>query len=150
MKLTDLFPNLPKIILNNTEYELKYATRAMLQLEIDYPSQVVGDQEITSQERILTVLNSAFTQMKTIDLVNLLYAGLIHTGSFKKETLVDAMQPYDFNTYMGHIVSAWRLCKATPEQLEKMEVMAAASKSKKKADQEITAVSMPTIESNAG
>ena len=148
MKITELFPELPKIILNSTEHELKYSTRAMLQLEIDYPDQTIEDKEITSQERIMTALNSGFTKMKTTDLVNLLYAGLIHTGSFKKETLIDAMQPYDFPTYIDHILTAYQLSKSTPEQLEKMEVMATTSKSKKKAEVEITEANTPIIESS--
>ena len=100
MKITELFPELPAVILNGVEYDLKFSTRAMLQLEIDYPDQVVADVVATSQERIMTALNSGFTRMKTVDLVNLLYAGLVHTKSFKKETLIDAMAMHDFPTYI--------------------------------------------------
>ena len=149
MKLTELFPDLPSVVLNAVEYEVKYATRATLQLEKDYPDQTIEDKEITSQERILTALNSGFTKMKTIDLVNLLYAGLTHTKTFSKETLIDSMQPRDFQLYINHIITAYQLSKSTPEQLEKMEIMAQQNKSKKKAEQEITEANTPTTESNA-
>ena len=87
--------------------------------------------------------------MKTIDLVNLLYAGVAHTKTFTKDSLIDAMQPNDFPVYINHIITAYQLSKATSEQLEKMEVMAQANKSKKKMDQEITEVNTPTTELNA-
>jgi len=144
MKITELFPELPAVMLNSKEYELKFATRAILQLEIEYPDQAIEGGIITSQERILNALNSGFTRMKTADLVNLLHAGLAHTKAFNKETLIDAMQPYDFPLYINHIITAYQLSKSTPEQLEKMEVMAQANKSKKKMEKGTTVPNTPT------
>lgn len=149
MRLDDLFPEMPQLILNGIKQEVKFTTRSLLQLERDYPDQTIDSKEITSQERIIAALNSGFTMMKTTDLVNLLYAGLINNGTFNKETLIDAMQLCDFPIYIDHIITAYQLSKSTPEQLEKMEVMAAANKSKKKMDQEIMQASTPTIGSSA-
>ncbi|EIW20711.1 MULTISPECIES: hypothetical protein [Pelosinus] len=147
MKLTELFPDMPKVILNGKEYEVIFNTRSMRQLEFDYPDKIQDGKEITSPELILNALNSAFGMMKTTDLINLLHAGLIHTNQFNKETLVDAMQPCFFPVYMDHIILAYQLSKSTPEQLEKMEVMSAVNGSKKKMDQEeIMPPNMPTIE----
>jgi len=147
MTLDELFPEMPILTLNGTKQELKFTTRSLLQLEKDYPDQTVNGKEISSQERIITALNSGFSMMKTTDLVNLLYAGLINNGTFNEETLVDAMQVCDFPVYIDHIITAYQLSKSTPEQLEKMEVMAAANKSKKKMEVETMDQNMPIIES---
>jgi len=147
MDLVTLFPEMPQLTLNGIKQEVKFTTRSLLQLERDYPDQTIDGKEITSQERIMTALNSGFTMMKTHDLVNLLYAGLINNGTFNKETLVDAMQVCDFPIYIEHIITAYQLSKSTPEQLEKMEVMAAANKSKKKMEVETMQENMPIIES---
>ncbi len=146
MKLTELFPDMPKVILNDKEYEVIFNTRSMRQLEYDYPDKMQDGKEITSPELILNALNSAFGMMKTTDLINLLHAGLIHTNQFNKETLVDAMQPCYFPVYMDHIILAYQLSKSTPEQLEKMEVMSAVNGSKKKMEEEIMPQNMPIIE----
>lgn len=148
MKLTELFPDMPKVILNGKEYEIIFNTRSMLQLEVDYPDKIHEGKEITSPELILNALNSAFSMMKTTDLINLLHAGLIHTKEFNKEMLADAIQPCYFPVYMDHIVLAYQLSKSTPEQIEKMEVMSAASGSKKKIVQEIMPENTPTTELN--
>lgn len=151
MKLSDLFPSLPKLILGGKECELKFTTRSMLQLEKDYPEKIVKDKIVTTEEQIITALNSGFTGMKPTDIVNLLYAGLIHTKSFAdKEILVDAMEPCYFPDYIHNILMAFRLSKMTPEQQEKLEVMNQTSKSKKKEPaQETTPESTPSIDLNA-
>lgn len=149
MKLSELFPDMPSIVLNGKQYELIYNTRAMLQLEKDYPDQIIDDKEINSADRILKILNSMFTGMKTTDLVNFLHAGLLHTKAFSKESLIDAMSTHYFNIYIENIFTAYTLSKSTPEQKEKMEVMAAANGSKKKMDQEITVESTHITALNA-
>jgi len=148
LNLSTLFPDLPKITLNGTEQELKFTTRSLLQLEKDYPDQTIDGKEKTSQELILNALNSGFSMMKTTDLVNLLYAGLIHNKSFdNKESLIDAMETHAFPVYIDHILTAYQLSKSTPEQIEKMEVMAQANGSKKKTKKETLQENTPTTES---
>ncbi len=155
MKLTELFPELEIITLNGKEYEVKYTTWSMVQLERDYPDQIINNKETSSPERIMKALNSGFTQMKTTDLIDLLYAGICHEYEEKKppimtkEQLINAMQPCFFPTYIDHILTAYQLSKNTPEQLEKMEVMVATNGSKKKTENEILQENMPTIEQSA-
>lgn len=133
MKLTELFPDVPQLTLEGKDYELKYAMRAILQLAKDYPEKMVNDKKITTNEQIVDVLNSGITGMKPEDMVNMLYAGLIYTKAFKtKDELIDVMEPCYFSDYISNILLAYRVSQMTPEQREKMEVMAATSKSKKK------------------
>lgn len=148
MKLTELFPELPILKLGGKEYELKHTTRSMIQLERDYPDITVDGKEKLTQERIITAINSIFTGMKHTDAANFLYAQLLHTNEFNnKEKLIDVMETNQFNTYIDNIFCAYKLSTLTPEQIEKMEVMAKINGAKKKPEVEITQVNMPSLES---
>lgn len=150
MTLFELFPDMPKITFNKIEYELKFDMRSMIQFYIDYPEKIVDEKEITTEDQLCDILNIAYEKMKMnpVDLVNFLHAGLKYTKSFNKESLMDAMMPCFYYDYIHNILLAWQLSKSTPEQLEKMEVMAQANKSKKKAEVEITPANTPITESN--
>ena len=140
MKLTELFPKIVKIKIQGQEYEVKFGTRAILQLERDYPE----------LEQLAKAFQAAFTGMKAKDLINFLIAGLIHTKEFAdKEVLIDAIEPKDFPKYADAIVSAYMQAKSTPEQLEKLQVMAEANGSKKNAVKETTPENGPSTESSA-
>ena len=140
MRLSELFPKKALITLQGNEYEVKITTRAALQLEHDYDS----------QEKIQQVFASALSNMKTSDLVNVLYAGLLHTKAFHtKEYLLDVMDVKDHSTYIDAIINACVNAAPLAEQLEKMEVIAATSKVKKNEPSEITGRNTPFIARSA-
>jgi len=121
MKLSELFPAMPKVTISGIEYEIKFNTRAVLQLEKDYPN----------QEELANVMKSVISGIKVSDLINVLFAGLLHTKGFKdKDSLIDAIEPINFNSYADAILSAYMLSSVSPEQLEKLEVLSADSKKK--------------------
>lgn len=139
MKLSELFPELVKIQIQGKEYEVKFGTRAVLQLERDYPDPA----------QMLKALQSTVTGMKAADLINFLFAGLLHTKAFPdKEILIDAIEPQDLSAYAEAIVAAYMQSKATPEQLEKLEVMAEVSEVKKKPGSETTPPNGPSTALN--
>lgn len=153
MKLSELFPKGAKVTIQGQEYELRFNTRAILQLEYDYPDKELSDGEkektITSQRQISDVIAKALGGgMRTADLVNLLYADLLHTKAFpNKDSIIDAIEPCDFAQYADAIFYSYMQAQRTPEQIEKLEIMSAASK-KKPAD-ETTAASGHSIELSA-
>lgn len=135
MKLSELFPAMPKVTISDVEYEIKLNTRAVLQLEKDYPN----------QEELTNVMKSVFSGIKVSDLINVLFAGLLHTKGFKdKDSLIDAIEPINFNSYADAILSAYILSSVSQEQLEKLEVLSAESK--KKEEPETLQANMPSIE----
>lgn len=150
MKLAELFPDLIKIKIQGKEYELKYGTRALLQMEKDYPDRKEREKLITmsfadDSDRPQIVIGS------TTDLINLLHAGLLHTKAFSdKEVLTDAIEPRDFNDYVNAVFAAFMQARATPEQLEKLQVMAEANGAKKNEAKETSPVSGLSTESSAG
>ncbi len=151
MKLSELFPRKATITIQGQEYEVKINTRASLQLEYDYPDKVVDGKEVTSQAQIQKVFASALSNMKTVDLVNVLFAGLLHTKAFRtKDNLVDAMDIAEHATYIDAIINACVNASPLPEQLEKLDIMAATSKVKKNELSETTAQNTPSIGPSAG
>jgi hypothetical protein len=151
MKLTELFPEAVKVKILDKEYSVVFGTRALIQLERDYPD----EKKRAGLLRILPDKKEENPQMQlkiggTVDLVNLLYAGLLHTKAFPdKDLLIDAIEPRDYPDYINAIFSAFINSQATPEQLEKMEVLAESSKSKKNEEPAITVQSMPSIDQSA-
>lgn len=132
MKLTELFPELIKINIQDKQYELKFNTRAILQMEQDYPD---------AKEREKLILmdgtdkkgNPLIEIRSTSDLINLLYAGLLHTKAFTdKDTLTDAIEPVHFGAYTNAVFAAFMQARLTPEQMEKLEVMSEANPKKNK------------------
>lgn len=122
MKLSELFPELVKVKIQGIEYELKFGTRAVIQLERDYQE----------PDKLADAFQSTFAGMKAVDLINFLYAGLLQTKVFTdKEMIIEAIEPKDFAAYSDAIVSAYIRSRATPEQLEKLEVMNEANGTKK-------------------
>lgn len=151
MKLSELFPQGPKVIIQGKEYELKFSTRAVLQFEMDYPDTVIDDKKVTTQQQTAKVLGSVLSGIKAADLIDVLYASLLHTKAFKdKDSLIDAMDPKDFGSYADAVFNAYFLSNATPEQLEKLEVMSQTNGAKKNEDSAIMPKSGPSIVSNAG
>lgn len=151
MKLSELFPKNAIITLQGQEYEVKINTRATLQLEHDYPDKVVEGKEVSSQTQLQRVFASALSNMKSIDMVNVLFAGLLHTKAFKtKDELIDAMEIHDHELYTGAIISACVNSTLTPEQLEKLEVMQVTSKAKKNELSETTEQNTPSTVQSAG
>ena len=146
MKLTELFPQLIKIKIQENEYPLKFGTRAVIQMEHDYPD----EKERASLLKIQQVDKDAQPVVKvrsTEDLVNLLYAALLHTRAFPdKDSVIDTIEPPDYGDYINAIFAAFMQARATPEQLEKLQVMTELSDSKKNKQVGITQVSMPSTE----
>lgn len=143
MKLSELFPRRAKIEIQGKEYELRFNTRAILQLERDYPDKKVAadgeEREISSALQVAEIVGAALHgKMKTSDMVNLLYAELLHTKVFpSKETLIDAIEPKDFSRYVDGIVYAHITAQLAREQVEKLEVLAEANGAKKNEANEI-------------
>lgn len=141
MKLTELFPELIKIKIQNKEYELKFNTRAVLQMEKDYPD--VKDREaLISMAGVDKKKQPIIAIKDTQALIDLLYAGLLHTKAFAdKDTLTDAIEPRDFGDYTNAVFAAFMQAKLTPEQMEKLEVMDQVNPSKKNIAGETTPAS---------
>ena len=137
MKLSELFPVEPKINLGGKDYELIYNTRAVLQLERDYPDITDGDRVIeSSPHRIAVITGSLLTSVKATDIINLVYAMLLHTKEFpNKDVLIDLLDVGSFDDYCSAAFVAIVNAKITDEQREKLEVLAAQAK--KKATKEI-------------
>lgn len=134
MKLTELFPEMPTVTIGDIKYEVKFNTRAILQLEKDYPNP--GD--------LGEVLKTITTGMKVSDLVNVLFAGLLHTKVFKdKDAVIDVIEPREFNNYADAILAAYMRSSMSAEQLEKLEVLSQGSK--KKAEPETSLENTPSI-----
>lgn len=130
-----MFPEMPKVKIGGKEYELKFNTRSVIQLEKDYPN----------PDEIRNILKNILTGIKAIDLINLLFAGLLNTKSFKdKEVLIDIIEPRDFNDYADAILAAYMRSCVSPEQIEKLEVLAVGAK--KKAEAETSPVNTLSIE----
>ena len=133
MKLSELFPEMVKITIAGREHKLKFGTRATLQLETDYPDEkeragLIVAEAVDGEGRPMMRIRS------TNDLVNMLFAGLLHEKSFaSKDELIDAIEPVDFGDYINAIFAALMMARATPEQLEKLQVMAESGSAKKKA-----------------
>lgn len=121
MKLSELFPDMPKVIIGGAEYEVKFGTRSIIQLENDYPE----------PDELSSILKNVLTGIKAVDLINVLFAGLLNTKAFKeKEALIDAVEPRDFTDYADAILAAYMRSSVSPEQIEKLEVLAADAKKK--------------------
>ncbi|MBU2703688.1 hypothetical protein Ga0466249_004836 [Sporomusaceae bacterium BoRhaA] len=155
MKLSELFPEAVKVKIQGIQYGIKFGTRALIQMEQDYPDE---------KERV-SLLKAGAPKKKgkedapqmmikirsTADMVNMLYAGLLHTKAFPdKDDLIDAIEPHDYPDYINAIFSASVQSKATPEQLEKMQVMSEVNGSKKNEGHVTTAQNMPFIGQSAG
>jgi Phage protein. len=145
MKLSELFPDGTKIIIQGKEHEVKISTRSLLQFEKDYPENMVINDGVecvvTTQEQIATLINKAISEkgLKVSALINLLYAALLHTKEYPtKESLIEVIEPKDFSDYVDAIVLAYIQSQPTTEQIEKLEVMSQAGDTKKKAESEIT------------
>lgn len=145
MNLSELFPQGAKVQIQGKEYELKFSTRTLLQLEKDYPEK----DEVTTQEQIADLVKKALSTkgLKASDLVNLLFAVLLHTKDFSsKEVLIDAIEPKDFSDYVDAIIIAYMQSKPTSEQLEKLEVMSQTGDTKKKTESETTELNTHSTE----
>jgi hypothetical protein len=135
MKLSELFPDMPKVVIDGVEYEVKFGTRAVLQVENDYPT----------PDEVKNVLQTLLTGVKASDLINLLFAGLLNTKAFKdKDSLIDAIEPKDFTAYADAILAAYTQSVVNQEQLDKLEVL--SLNAKKKADPETIQGNTPFIE----
>lgn len=141
MELSELFPKMPKVTIGGVDYEVKFGTRSVIQLESDYPA----------KDEVRQVLQSMLTGAKASDLVNVLFAGLLGNkklsgeNAFKdKEVLIDAIEPKDFNSYADAIMAAYMRSSVSQEQLEKLEVLALGAK--KKAEPETMQGNTPSIE----
>lgn len=148
MKLTELFPQGRKVEIQGKEYELVFSTRAVLQLERDYPDKTIEGKEITTDNQIAALIKRSMSKqgIKASDLVNFLYACLLNTKSFSdKEKLIDVIEPLHFTSYADAIVYAYLQKQLTPEQIEKLEVMAQSGDSKKKPESGILEQSTHSI-----
>lgn len=139
MKLTELFPKGAVITIDGKDYELEYSTRSVLQLENDYPEQTVKEDKtdnsryISTDEQVRKMMGKLLAgRLPKVDFIRLLFALLANTKAFKKqEDLIDLVKPLDFPVYGDAMVYAFTKGINTPEQFEKLEVMAEASESKK-------------------
>lgn len=155
MKLSELFPEAVKVKIQGVEYAVKFGTRALIQMEQDYPDEKerasllkAGAPKKKGKEDVPQMMIEI---RSTADMVNLLYAGLLHTKAFPdKDILMDAIEPRDYPGYINAIFSAFVQSKATPEQLEKMQVMAEVNGSKKNVVSATTAQNMPSIGQSVG
>ena len=131
MKLTELFPVDSKITLGGKEYELIYNTRAVLQLERDYPDIKDGDKVIEAPQRINKITASMLTGVSATDLINVLFALLLSSKAFlNKDALVDLLEISKFDEYCSAAWVAIVNARITDEQREKLEVLAAQAKKK--------------------
>lgn len=126
MKLSELFEQMPKVVIDGKEYELVFGTRAKIQTKLDY----------VTDERIQAVIYSMFNGIAIDDLLNMLYACLLNSKAFNsKEELLDKIDlatPEDLRIYADSVMGAWTKASLTKEQIEKIEVLNAQSQSKKK------------------
>jgi hypothetical protein len=138
MKLLEIFPDMPVLEINGKSYTLEYTMQSERELEKDYGS----------YEACLEVIKTAMDKMNTTDLINFLYAGLLHTDLFDvftinkthglkqinrelaKEFLSKQLRRPMRSLYILTVSQAFLNTMLTPEQLEMMEVMAAQSQKK--------------------
>ena len=119
MKLTELFPDNPKIKLNDKEYKLKFNTRAMFDLEKNYDE----------PEKILNIANG----FKWNDIINFIHAGLQGIKvNMNKEEILDSLDVKKFNEYKTILLASFCNSLLTKEQIDKLEVIAEQAKDNKK------------------
>ena len=122
MDLRELLPKIPKVKIDDKEYELVYSTRAMLLLEDYYPT----------PQALAAVIQTIESGMKTSDIINFLQAGLLGAGlNIDKEVLIDKLSPRYFNDYAEAIFKGFLNSRCTEEQLEKLYVASLQSDKKK-------------------
>ena len=129
MKLSELMGKPQIVKIDNKDYEIKYNTRALLELE-EYP---VGNPILMLQ------IFANPTGMTVRQIINFLYAGLIGGGNkeITRDYLIDNILPTEYSIYLPCIVDAYASSTLTKEQMDQLEVLAetAMDRTKKKFDE---------------
>jgi len=143
MSLLDLAPDAITIGIKGQDYTMEYSYLSLRELE-----KIYGSEEAYGEVAMRFVTDP--TAVKKVDIVNFLYAGLLHTDFFSRESnLIDKkiipwrinqegcmeiinglLIPKETVKYMLIIIAAWANSSISQEMAEILEVMAAESQKK--------------------
>jgi hypothetical protein len=144
VELRDLSPDAIKIVLRGKEYNLEFSFLSIKELSILYGS----------EENVTNIAAKFFTEvtaLKSEDVANFLYAGLLHTDIWPCELIDKRRWPWVINRegslafvhsqllpkeaplYAILIAATWANSIITPEMMDMLEVLSYDDEGKKKA-----------------
>lgn len=142
MSLLDLAPDAITIGIKGQDYTMEYSYLSLRELE-----KIYGSEEAYGEVAMRFISDP--TAVKSGDIVNFLYAGLLHSDFFRESNLIDKkimpwrinregclemirglLMPKETAKYMLIIIAAWTNSSISQEMAEILEVMAADSQKK--------------------